>query len=149
MTSTPEVMDGNARVISESSQGVGSVELMGRYSKLDIATKLRSILAGGGREDPPARTTRSVRHLRRLNDVEVDDLVTRYQSGERIADLARDFGMHRTTISAQLTARGCWYRHAGSLPRRNPRWSAATKLDGRWLELLSTSGLAKVSSSAY
>ena len=31
---------------------------MGRYSKLDIATKLRSILAGSGREGPPDRTTR-------------------------------------------------------------------------------------------
>lgn len=82
------------------------VELMGRYSKLDIATKLRSLLAGSGNERPPARTTRSVRRLRRLTDVEVDELVQRYRDGCSIHILARDFGIHRTTVSAQLKARG-------------------------------------------
>ena len=81
---------------------------MGRYSKLDIATKLRRILAGGGRDDPPARTTRSVRRLRRLTDVEVDQLIERYQNGCSIHILARDFCIHRTTVSAQLKTRGVW-----------------------------------------
>lgn len=79
---------------------------MGRYSKLDIRTKLQAILAGGGRDRAPARTTRSVRRLRRLTGPEVDDLVDRYQSGESIRALADAFRMHRTTISAQLKARG-------------------------------------------
>ena len=85
-----------------------AVELLGRYSKLDIATKLRSILAGGGRDDPPARTTRSVRRLRRLSDPEVDQLVERYQNGCSIHILARDFGIHRTTVTAQLKTGGVW-----------------------------------------
>jgi IS30 family transposase len=84
------------------------VELMGRYSKLDIATKLRSILAGSGRDDPPDRTTRSVRRLLRLTDPEVARLVQRYKDGCSIHILARDFDVHRTTISAHLKARGVW-----------------------------------------
>jgi DNA invertase Pin-like site-specific DNA recombinase len=84
------------------------VGLLGRYSKLDIATKLRSILAGSGHEDLPDRTTRSVRRLRRLTEAEVSDLVQRYQDGCPIHILARDFGLHRTTISAHLKTRGVW-----------------------------------------
>ena len=87
---------------------VPAVELMGRYSKLDIATKMCSILAGRGRDDPPARTTRSVRRLRRLSEPEVDQLVERYQNGCSVHILARDFGIHRTTVSAQLKTRGVW-----------------------------------------
>jgi len=79
---------------------------MGRYSKLDIATKLRAVLAGCGGADLPARPTLSVRRLRRLTDLEVDELVNRYQYGESIRALAEAFEMHRTTISAQLKARG-------------------------------------------
>ena len=64
------------------------------------------ILARGGRDGPPARPTRSVRRLRRLTDLEVNEVVERYQSGDSIRSLAEEFGMHRTTISAQLKARG-------------------------------------------
>ena len=79
---------------------------MGRYSKLDIRTRLRAILADRSRDRPPARPTRSVRRLRRLTGPEVDQMVERYQQGTPINVLARDLGVHRTTVSAQLKARG-------------------------------------------
>ena len=79
---------------------------MGRYSKLDIATKLRSILAGSGREDLPARTTRSVRRLARLTEAEVAELVTMRQAGEQIDVLAERFGIGRNTVLAHLKRRG-------------------------------------------
>ena len=79
---------------------------MGRYSKLDITSRLQSILADSSRDRPPTRPTRSVRRLRRLTEPEVDQLVECYQQGTPINVLARDLGVHRTTISAQLKARG-------------------------------------------
>ena len=88
------------------SNSVPSVELMGRYSKLDIATKLRAILAGSGRDDLPARTTRSVRRLPRLTEPEVADLVSLRQSGEQIDVLAERFGIGRSTVLAHLQRRG-------------------------------------------
>ena len=78
---------------------------MGRYSKLDIATKLRSILAGSGRDDLPARTTRSVRRLRRLTEAEVAELVTLRRSGEQIDVLAERFAIGRNTVMAHLKRR--------------------------------------------
>jgi len=106
---------------------------MGRYSKLDITSRLRSILAGSGRGSPPARTTRSVRRLRRLTGPEVDQLVEHYQSGESIRALAKDFSVHRTTISGQLKARGVLVpvrkvtsRESAEMVRRYERgWSIA------------------------
>ena len=84
------------------------VELLGRYSKLDITSRLQRLLAGDSGDPLPARTTRSLRRARRLTDLEVDELVERYQSGCSIQILARDFRIHRTTVSALLRARGVW-----------------------------------------
>jgi hypothetical protein len=78
---------------------------MGRYSKLDIATKLRTILAGSGSECLPDRTTRSVRRLPRLTEAEVVELVALRQSGEQIAVLAKRFGIGRNTVMAHLKRR--------------------------------------------
>jgi hypothetical protein len=82
------------------------LELMGRYSKLDIATKLRTILAGSGRDDLPARTTRSVRRLPRLSEAEIAELVTLRQPGEQITVLAERFGIGRNTVMAHLRREG-------------------------------------------
>ena len=84
------------------------VELLGRYSKQDITSRLQRLLAGSASDRPPARPTRSVRRLRRLTESEVDELVERYQNGCSMHTLARDFEIHRTTVSAQLKARGVW-----------------------------------------
>jgi hypothetical protein len=78
---------------------------MGRYSKLDIATRLRAILAGSGSECLPDRTTRSVRRLPRLTEPEIAELVALRQAGEQIAVLAERFGVGRNTVLAHLKRR--------------------------------------------
>ncbi len=79
---------------------------MGRYSKLDSGTRLQAILAGSGRDRPPARTTRSVRRLPRLTEAEVAELVALRQAGEQIDILAERFGVGRNTVLAHLKRRG-------------------------------------------
>ena len=101
-----------------------SVELMGRYSKLDIATKLRALLAGSGCDDLPARTTRSVRRLRRLSKAEVSELVSSRQAGEQIDVLAERFGIGRNTVMAHL--------HRERVPGR--RWHGHTLPDDQLAE---------------
>lgn len=91
---------------------------MGRYSKLDITSRLQRLLAGDSRDRLPDRPTRSVRRLRRLTESEVGQIVERYESGDLIAVLASEFGVHRTTISAQLRLEAC-----GNLPPGLPRMS--------------------------
>ena len=49
----------------------------------------------------PARRT----ILRRLNDVEIDDLATEYRAGRTLADLAHEFGIHPRTVAARLNTR--------------------------------------------
>jgi DNA-directed RNA polymerase specialized sigma24 family protein len=43
----------------------------------------------------------------RLTPTQVDDLIERRVAGTTIADLAKRFGIHRTTVMAHL------HRHAG------------------------------------
>jgi hypothetical protein len=50
---------------------------------------------------------------RRLTDTGTDDLVARYEAGSTVDALAREFGIHRTTVMAHLERRG--------IPRRSPR----------------------------
>jgi AraC-like DNA-binding protein len=50
---------------------------------------------------------------RRITDAEIDDLVTRYETGSTIKELAREFGIHRTTVMGHLERR--------AIPRRSPR----------------------------
>lgn len=73
------------------------VELLGGYSNQNIVTKLRQVLAGQGRDQPTARTTRSQRRNRSLNENEVHELLTSYTNGTPIDQVATDFGIHRTT----------------------------------------------------
>lgn len=83
------------------------VELLGRYSNRDIVTKVRQILAGQGRDHPPARTTRSVRqHQRRLGPDEIESLLEAYRAGTFIDDIAHQFGIHPTTVWAIVKRQG-------------------------------------------
>lgn len=43
-----------------------------------------------------------------LSEAQVDDLVARYQAGERVTSLARRFGIHRNTVTAHLRRRGVY-----------------------------------------
>ena len=87
---------------------------MGRYSNPDNVTTLQRILAGQGRDRPPARTTRSLRQIQhRLNTDEVERLIQLYtQGGELIDALAATFHISRTTVMKHV-------ERAGAPRRRN------------------------------
>lgn len=82
------------------------VELLGRYSNSDIATRLERILSGRGRDRPPARPTRSPRRLSRLTGDEVAELGRLRQDGAEINDLAARFGLSRSAVMANLERAG-------------------------------------------
>ena len=78
------------------------VELLGRYSNQNIVTRLRQVLAGHGRDDPPVRPTRPRQTQRRLSTDEIDDLVKRRLAGMLIDALATEFDVNRTTVMKHL-----------------------------------------------
>ncbi len=85
---------------------------MGRYSNPDNVSRLQRILAGHDRDRLPARTTRSVQRQRRLNRNEVRELLTQYNAGLLINQLAAQFDISRTTVMKHL-------ERAGAPRRRN------------------------------
>ena len=89
-----------------------TVELLGANSNRNNVTRLLSILAGEGRDCPPARPTRSPRQRqRRLTSEEIDGVVGRYKAGESANVLAGELGVHRTTIVGHLKRRGVLTRY--------------------------------------
>ena len=88
------------------------MEILGANSNRNNVTRLLSILAGEGRDCPPARTTRLSRQKqRRLTSEEIDGVVERYRAGESANLLARELGVHRTTIVGHLKRRGVSTRY--------------------------------------
>ena len=61
-------------------------------------------MAPSGPLEPILQTHRQVQ--RKLNKVELDQLVTGYQSGATVYELAEQFGVHRNTVSASLKRQG-------------------------------------------
>jgi len=85
---------------------------MGRYSNLcDQGERLRELLQmvpkGPSRAIP--RTSRQTQ--RRLRGPEIDELVTGYQAGATVYELAELFGVHRNTVSASLKRQGVGLRY--------------------------------------
>lgn len=66
----------------------------------DEGERLRELLemAPSGPFKPIPRTTRQTQ--RRLRRSEINELVTGYQSGATVYELAEQFGVHRNTVSA-------------------------------------------------
>jgi hypothetical protein len=81
------------------------VELLGRYSNwTSWANRVRSLdqTARPSLESRPrARGT-----ARRLSESDLTELVTRYQDGATVYELAERFSIHRTTVSGHLHRRG-------------------------------------------
>ena len=86
------------------------VELLGRTSKRNSATKLRSILAGDERDCLLARATRSVRWLRRLSEELIATLVLAYEAVGQINDRAAAFGASHSTVGRTLKLAGVTLR---------------------------------------
>jgi len=93
------------------------VELLGRNSKRNNVTRLRAILAGHGRDRPPARATRSPQRQRRLDDQERTQLLASYNEGVMISDLAEMFGISQSAALANLARLGAEPRR-GIVQRR-------------------------------
>ncbi|TMK38103.1 MAG: hypothetical protein E6G66_18865, partial [Actinobacteria bacterium] len=50
---------------------------------------------------------RELRHVqRRLSRPEIEALVADYEAGQRVGELARVYGIHRTTVSAHVARAG-------------------------------------------
>ena len=81
------------------------MELLGRYSNW---TSWTDRLPAPGKTGDLKREGRSRarRTARRLSESDVAELVTRYQEGATVYDLAKRFSIHRTTVSGHLHRRG-------------------------------------------
>lgn len=97
---------------SNDRQGIGAVELMGRYSNPDIVTRLERILAGDARDRVSHRTVPSLRQKQtRLTDSQRSALVERYQAEESAVALAATFGIDRRTATRLIRAAGAEVRY--------------------------------------
>jgi AraC-like DNA-binding protein len=96
---------------------LAAVELLGRNSKRNNVTRIEAILAGHGRDRLPVRPTRSHQRQRRLDDQEQAQLLSAYDQGVMINDLAAMFGLSRTAVMANLNRLGAESRR-GIVHRR-------------------------------
>jgi hypothetical protein len=88
-------------------QDVWPVEVLGRYSNHAEQGELLSHLletVPPGLKTVSPRTPRRV--LRRLQQAEIDDVVTAYQAGATLAEMASAYRAHPQTISQALERRG-------------------------------------------
>jgi hypothetical protein len=89
------------------------VELLGRYSNWTSWTDRLPATDKTGelRRESQSRARRTAR---RLSEGDVAELVTRYQQGATVYDLAERFTIHRTTVSGHLHRRGVRLRGLSS-----------------------------------
>ena len=81
------------------------MELLGRYSNW---TSWTDRLPGADKTGELGRESRSQtrRTARRLSEGDVTELISRYEDGATVYDLAKRFTIHRTTVSGHLHRRG-------------------------------------------
>jgi len=79
------------------------VELLGRYSDWTSWTDRLPATDKTGELSRESRS-RARRTARRLSESDVAELVTRYQEGATVYDLAKRFSIHRTTVSGREIA---------------------------------------------
>jgi len=82
---------------------------LGRNGLLDVRISALS------EHRPPAKAVPRLA-MTRLDDVAILDLIDRYHSGAQIKDLAKRFGVHRTTVTALLHRHGVERRRLGLSP---------------------------------
>jgi DNA-binding CsgD family transcriptional regulator len=101
----------NARTAAFGGHGwskTAMVELVGRYSKWTYWVQLTNTLQRHRSKRPRRLVKRAP--VRKLSTEEVAVLLERYRSGATMIELAGQFKIHRTTVSAQL-------RRVGVKPR--------------------------------
>ena len=94
----------DAYPVSVSSKRV-MVELLGRYSNWTSWTDRLPVTDKTGDLSRESRS-RARRTARQLSDGDVAELVTRYQEGATVYELAKRFSIHPTTVSGHLHRRG-------------------------------------------
>jgi transposase-like protein len=77
---------------------------MRRYSNPDFARNLTRVLDSPSGQLPRRSKRRQIQ--RQLDQEDVGRLVEAYAAGTPLADLARTFGIHRSTVSAHVKRRG-------------------------------------------
>lgn len=109
------------------------MDLLGRYSNRE--TLLRSLISASdperrGRPIPPARARKQ--HHTKLAEPEIDVLVSAYENGLSLEELASAFSIDRRTAGNHLKRRGVATRAERSPMNRSRKlWSSATMV-GRW-----------------
>ncbi len=93
------------------------VELLGSYCNQDNVTVLQAVLAGSGRDQPPARPTRPRQQQHRLGPDEARELLVAYEAQASIDELAELFGINRSTVFAILEREGARQRRVGIIDR--------------------------------
>ena len=81
-------------------------EERGRLSNPAAGPGCNSVDVADAREAQPPLEPMQRSVQRRLDGPEIDRLVTGYQRGQSLADLATEFRLHRRTVAAHLEARG-------------------------------------------
>jgi len=95
------------------------VELLGRYSKLSEQGKRLFELLEMVPTGPVRSASRAKRQVhRRLREPEIDELVTSYLAGLTVYELARQFSIHRYTVSEILERRGVSRRYRKLSPEQ-------------------------------
>jgi hypothetical protein len=93
------------------------VELVRLYSNLSAeADHLRRVRSAASSPRPVDGHERPRQHQRRLSMTEVTKLVSAYEQQASVKELAQQFGIHRTTVTALLQRHGVELRHSGLEP---------------------------------
>jgi DNA-binding CsgD family transcriptional regulator len=83
------------------------VGLLTSYRNIGTSVeKLQKLLLILNQPPRPERIAQKTGRARQLRPHEIDELVERYEAGESMAKLARELGLHRSTISSHLHERG-------------------------------------------
>lgn len=82
------------------------MEVIALLAKHDLSPHLEATFVGRGEDQSPSQSSRSLQRQRRLSHDEVVDLAKLYKAGSTVDDLAKTFGVHRTTVLAHLERQG-------------------------------------------
>lgn len=82
------------------------MEVLGLLAKHELRGTLEQTVGRATEDEHVPSTSRPRQQQRRLAPGHVDELVTRYRSGESIDGLARTYRVNRTTVISHLERRG-------------------------------------------